>query len=144
MPPRNLRQWPERNEERDAEDRSDFSAWAELVQRLAEDGPGVLRRLAALARESSRAVFVALARGAAGGRGVSFVATDGPPGTEAALGQDSFVPIWRAALDERRTISGEAPAGHDARIHFHPEPIDSLLAIPLEARGEVLGLLVAG
>jgi len=100
--------------------------------------------MAAQARESSRAVFVAIARGAAEGRGVSFVATDGPPGTEAALGQESFVPIWRAALEERRTISGEAPAGHDARIHFLPEPIESVLAIPLEARGNVLGLLVAG
>jgi two-component system NtrC family sensor kinase len=143
-PPRNLRLWPQRNDGRAAGEHRDFAAWAELVQALAENEPGVLRRLAALARESSRAVFVAIARGAAGGRGVSFAAVDGPPGTEAALGQESFVPIWRAALEERRTIAGEAPEDRDTRFHFLPEPIDSVLAIPLEAGCEALGLLVAG
>jgi len=104
----------------------------------------VLRRIAARARESSGALFVAIARGAAGGRGVSFAAVDGPSGTEAALGHESFVPIWRAALEERRVISGEAPEGRDGRIPFPLERVESVLAIPLEAGGEALGLLVAG
>ena len=96
------------------------------------------------ARESSGALFVAIARGAAGGHGVSFAAVAGPSGTEAALGHESFVPIWRAALDKRRVISGRAPESDEGRIPFPLESVDSVLAIPLEAGGEALGLLVAG
>ena len=121
-----------------------FVAWSDLVQSLAEGESGILRRLAAHARKSSGAVFVAIARGALRGRGVSFAAVDGPAGTEAALGHESFVPIWRAALEERREISSEAPAASDASVPFPFESLDSLLVIPLEARGEALGLLLAG
>ena len=60
------------------------------------------------------------------------------------LGHKALVPIWRAALEERRVISGEAPGGGDGPAAFLREPIESVVAIPLEARGEVLGLLVAG
>ncbi len=134
-------------EERDAE----LEACAELVQGLADGEPGVVRRLAAQARESSGAVFVAIARCAAGGRGVSFVAVEGPAGTEAALGNESFVPIWRAALDGRHTVSGEVPSGPEASRGtsgeswpFRRQGIESVVAIPLEARGAPLGLLVAG
>jgi len=134
---------------------AEFEGYAELVQALADGEPGVIRRLAVQAREASGALFVAIARCAAGGRGVSFEAVEGPPGTEAALGHESFVPIWRAAREGRRTISGEAPGGapgskHESRgpaesgVAFRRLGIESVLAIPLEARGAPLGLLVAG
>jgi signal transduction histidine kinase/ActR/RegA family two-component response regulator len=130
---------------------AEFEACAELVQGLADGEPGVLRRLAAQAQESSGALFVAIARCAAGGRGVSFVAVEGPPGTEAALGNESFVPIWRAALEGGRTLSGEAPSGTEtargatgASLPFRRQGIESVVAIPLESRAAPLGLLVAG
>jgi signal transduction histidine kinase/ActR/RegA family two-component response regulator len=134
-------------EGRDAE----LEACAEIVQGLVDGEPGVLRRLAAQARESSGALFVAIARCAAGGRGVSFVAVEGPPGTEAALGNESFVPIWRAALEGGRTVSGEVPSGVEtsrgttgASLPLRRQGIESVVAIPLESRGAPLGLLVAG
>src|SRR5208282_2450122 len=129
---------PSGPEDRDAE----FEACSEFVQGLADGEPGMVRRLAAHARESSGVLFVAIARCAAGGRGVSFVAVEGPPGTEAALGNENFVPIWRAALEGRRTISGDVPFGReassgtaDASLRLRRQGIESVLAIPLEARG---------
>ncbi len=143
-PPKKLRLWPQAESGKSAGESVQIAGWEQLVEALAEGQPGVLRRAAAGARESSGAVFVAIARGAAGGRGVSFAAIDGPPETEAALGHKALVPIWRAALEDRRVISGEAPADPDGRIPFTREPVESVLAIPLQARGEALGLLVAG
>jgi signal transduction histidine kinase/ActR/RegA family two-component response regulator len=143
-PPKKLRPWPQTESEKSAGESAELAAWEQLVEALAEGEAGVLRRVAGGARESSGAVFVAIARGAAGGRGVSFAAVDGPAGTEAALGHKALVPIWRAALEERRVISGEVPAGREGRIPFAREPLESVLAIPLEARGVALGLLVAG
>jgi len=58
---------------------AEFEGYAELVQALADGEPGVIRRLAVQAREASGALFVAIARCAAGGRGVSFEAVEGPP-----------------------------------------------------------------
>jgi len=144
MPPNKLRLWPQKGAGNTSGENGELARWAELAGALAGDEPGVLRRLAALARESSGALFVAIARGAAGGRGVSFAAVDGPPETEAALGHESCVPIWRAALEQRRVISEGAPEVCDTALPFPLEPVASVLAIPLEAGGEALGLLVAG
>src|SRR5208282_1650557 len=151
--PKGFELWPRpdrRQASRDDRD-AEFESYAEFVQSLADGEPGPMRRLAARARKASGAVFVAIARSAAGGRGVSFVAVEGPPGTEAALGNESFVPIWRAALEGRRTVSGEVPSGpetsrgaDDANSPFRRQGIASVVAIPLEARGAPLGLLVAG
>ena len=142
--PRKLRLWPKTEGENASAGRSELAAWSELAQSLADGERGTLRQLAACARESSGAVFVAIAREAARGRGVSFTAVDGPAGTEAALGQQSFVPIWRAALEQRRVISGEIAELREGALSFPHEPLKSMLAIPLEAQGEALGLLVAG
>ena len=143
-PPKKLRLWPQPDAGRAAEARPDVAAWSELAQAMADCEQGILKRLAAIARESSGALFVAVARGAAGGRGVSFCAVDGPRGTEAALGHESLVPIWRAALEERRVISGEVLEGRDGRVPFPLESVASVLAIPLESEDKALGLLVAG
>ncbi|HKO05033.1 MAG TPA: ATP-binding protein [Candidatus Acidoferrales bacterium] len=151
--PKGFELWPRpdrRQASRDDRD-AEFESYAEFVQSLADGEPGPMRRLAARARKASGAVFVAIARCAAGGRGVSFVAVEGPPGTEAALGNENFVPIWRAALEGRRTISGDVPFGReassgtaDASLRLRRQGIESVLAIPLEARGAPVGLLVAG
>ncbi|HMD32744.1 MAG TPA: ATP-binding protein [Candidatus Acidoferrales bacterium] len=129
-------------ESRDAE----LESCAEIVQALADGEAGVVRRLAQGAREACGARFVAIARCAAGGRGASFVAVEGPTGTEAALGHEGFVPIWRAALEGRRGVCiprSEGGAG-EASVPFHRLAIESVLAIPLEIRGTPQGLLVAG
>lgn len=144
MPPKKLRLWPQPEGENRAGAEGPSSAWVELVQSLADGEPQFLRRLAMHARESSGALFVAIARRAAGGRGVSFAWVDGPAGTEAALGHETFVPIWRAVLEERRVITGEAPAVSRGGMPFPLENLEILLAIPLQAGGKTLGLLVAG
>jgi len=103
-----------------------------------------LRRVAAEARESSGAVFVAIARDAAGARGVSFAAVDGPPGTEAALGRMSFVLTWRTALQEQRPIFSASVGGREGANLIGSEAVESVLAIPLKAQGRATGLLVGG
>ena len=125
---------------------AELEACAGLIRAVAEGEPGVVRRLAADARESSGALFVAIARCVAGGRGASFVAVEGPPGTAAALGHEGLVPIWRAALEEERMVSlpRHSDAGSDASLALRRHGIESLLSIPLEVRGSLLGVLLAG
>jgi len=141
--------WPARGGPRAGEDREELEACASIARAVAEGEPGVLRRLAAEARESSGALFVAIARCAAGSRGASFVAMEGPPGMEATLGHGSLAPIWRAALEGGRLVSlaprGTAASGTvDLSPEFRRQGIESVLAIPLEAHGVPNGLLVAG
>ena len=120
---------------------------AEYARALADGEPGIVRKLARDARESSGANFVAIARCAAGGRSASFVAVEGPRGTEAFLGHEGLVPVWRKALDGRctvsvtRNISGQE-RGETAQL-LRRLGIESVLAIPLEAHGAAIGLLVA-
>jgi signal transduction histidine kinase/CheY-like chemotaxis protein len=112
-----------------------------------EETPRVLRRLAANARESCGAIFVAVARRATTGRGVSFVCVEGPPGTATALGHESFAPLWRAALEEGRMISDGVPAlpgGSDWSLALRRQGIENVMAIPIEAGAAPAGLLVAG
>ena len=142
--PRKLGVWPKSETGQPSGGRREPGAWAEIAQSLADGDGGALRRAASGARESSGAVFVAIARDAAGGRGVSFAAVDGPAGTEAALGQKSFVPVWRAALEEQRAIFSATAGGREGANFPGCEPVESVLAIPLKAQGEAVGLLVAG
>ena len=106
-------------------------------------------RLAHEAMQASGASFVAIARCVAGGRGASFVAVAGPPDTAVVLGHASLVPIWRAAIEARRTICvrrGErvGDATGEARLLFQRMGIESVLAAPVEMCGTPAGLLVAG
>jgi two-component system, NtrC family, sensor kinase len=134
-------------------DRADADAglevWAEIVQALADGEAGVVRRLAASALESSRARFVAIARCATSGRGASFAAVEGPAGTEAVLGHEGLVPIWRAALEGRRSVcvsrtSGAGRGAGEVNAAFQQLGIESVLAVPLEVGGAPRGLLVGG
>jgi signal transduction histidine kinase/CheY-like chemotaxis protein len=122
---------------------------AEYARALADGEPALVRRLVREAREASGASFVAIARCAAGRRSASFVAVEGPRGTEASLGHEGFVPIWRAALDGRRAVYfppsvGFGNEGNETALLLRRLGIENVLAIPLEAHGTANGLLVAG
>ena len=142
--PRKLRVWPKSEGETTPGGQSELAAWAGIGQSLADGEAGALRQLAARARELSGSVFVAIAREASESHGVSFIAADGPAGIETALGQISFAPFWRAALEERRVTSSEVEPGCCGTIRFPDQPVQTVLGIPLRARGETLGLLIAG
>ena len=137
----------ERNEGH-SERRAEWEACAAFLQALASGEPGFFRRLAAAARESSGAKFAAIARAAAAGRGVSFVSVDGPAGTMACLVEETFAPIWRAALEARRTICetvGGAGRRQDEHVALRRQGIENVVVVPLEGPGGAsVGLLVAG
>jgi len=129
--------------------REEITRWTELVQALTRGETGVYRRLAAEAREATGAGFVAIGRASEPpGRGVSFVAVDGPAGSVACLAEEGFASLWRQALEARRAISKHfqpARATAEDLTALRRLGIEGVVVIPLEAaEGNSVGVLLAG
>jgi signal transduction histidine kinase/CheY-like chemotaxis protein len=145
-----LPDWPRHEAaQQDSNERGEaISHWTELARALARHEAGFFRRLAAAARDASEARFVAIARVAPAGRGLSFVVVDGPAGTVAALTEENFAPLWRRALEEHRAISehmqGASSHHHDC-APLRRQGIERVEILPLEGPGGTpVGLLMAG
>jgi signal transduction histidine kinase/FixJ family two-component response regulator len=148
--PKGNPQWtrPEPTGQGSSEEGDAVSGWRELAQALVRNESGFFPRLAAAARDTSGARFVAIARTAPAGHGVSFVAVDGPTGTVAGLTDESFAPIWRASLETRRTVTENlhgAGRHHGGRSPLRRQGIETVVVVPLEGpRGASIGLLLSG
>lgn len=126
-----------------------LNAFASLERSVAagESAESILKRLAEVARRETEAIFVAVARRAGVGNGISFAAFDGPAEIIPLLGEAGLAPIWRAVAQDRRAAVKNlhpVPAGCDGGAGLRARAIDMILVLPLEAGGALLGTLAVG
>lgn len=125
------------------------SAFASLEQSLAGGKPAesFLKQLAEVVRQTTGAGFVAVARRAGVGNGVSFAAFEGPAEIVPLLGEAGLARIWRAVVQDRRAAVENVhrlPAEGDWGEAVSRQGIALILVLPLEAGGELQGVLAVG
>ena len=122
------------------------SRW-ELQQAILHGAPTdrILPRIATEAARHAGARFVAL--GASGAGPPRFEAFAGPQEWIALLEQEPIANIWQTAMEQERLVAAGPEVLKNCRPYgeaFHAGHISRAVAIPLEVRGERLGVLLAG
>ena len=125
------------------------SAFAEMERSLAAEEPAevILERLAEFMRGISGADFVAVGRCSGSGSEASFNALAGAREILPLLNEAALAPVWRAVIKGRRAIVENFHAVPDAlpwRTLLSRHGVAEILVLPLEAGGEVRGVLVVG
>jgi signal transduction histidine kinase/ActR/RegA family two-component response regulator len=124
-------------------------ALAEIDRAVAagESLDGLLQRVVAGALLGVRAVFAGVARRKDSAAGLFFGAFDGPVEILSLLAQEPLAQFWRSVLRDRSAAvenlasQNDAPGGPQALRRWD---ISTVLALPLDAGGEMLGLLAVG
>jgi len=104
----------------------------------------ILPRIAAEAARHTGALFVALGRSGATPQPFEFF--EGPRELLCLLADKPISDVWQTAVAEGRPVEVGGEALWNCRPHcelFHSERLSRLVAIPLEARGVRLGVLLA-
>ena len=105
----------------------------------------ILPQIARAARNHMQAEFVTLGKGSAPPS--SEEAWDGPEEWRDLLHQEPVLHVWRRAFEEGRDCElaqSEIPAGINAASETSHATLDHVIAIPIEARNQTIGVLMAG
>jgi len=102
-----------------------------------------LRQVAAEVARHLPAQFIALAK--ASGSELQFEMFEGPQELASLTEKAPILTACRTALDERRIVVSDCADTHRALNESHDsDRVSSVAALPLEVRGELLGLLLVG
>ena len=127
--------------------RAELVTRSQLERTILRGAPAkrVLAQIASEAAQRVPAEFVALGRNGEGSQRFEFLA--GSPEWSAALEEKPFMDVWQKAMEGRRLVEMGREALRNSLLHHHDvhsERVSRVVALPLEAGGGKLGVLVAG
>src|SRR5947209_595108 len=108
----------------------------------------LLTQIAAQAIRYARAAFVALGQASPTPQdSPRFEILAGPREWAGLIHQEPMVEVWRTAIEQRRSVEvslNELGISRPASDWFESERVTRLVAVPLEVRGQQLGVLLTG